>query len=52
MRIADSIELAFSSANNDHRLSVWVSEKVQMDLKLNRMKTPHPTPTEDRNCLF
>lgn len=35
MRIADSTELAFSSANNDHRLSVWVSEKVQLDLKLN-----------------
>lgn len=33
MRIADSTELAFSSANNDHRL--WVSEKVQLDLKLN-----------------
>lgn len=52
MRIADSTELAFSSVNNDDRLSVWVSEKVQLDLKLNRMKIPHLTPTEYRNYLF
>lgn len=52
MRIADSIGLAFSSANNDHSLSMWVSEKVQMDLKLNRTNNPHSTLTEDRNYLF
>lgn len=52
MRIADSTELTFFSANNDHRLSMWVSEKVKMDLTLDRMKTPHSTPTEERNYLF
>lgn len=52
MRIADSIGLAFSSANNDHSGSMWVSEKVQMDLKLSRTNNLHSTLREDRNYLF
>jgi len=52
MRLVDSIALVFSSANNDHSLSMWVREKVRMDIKLNRTNNPHSTLTENRNYLI